>query len=182
MTRNEINDAYFDWMYNLVCDGKYSKRRSYRKLFEHMHNRPFTYILEMDGNREADGIALRYRFAYEHKYDDRMIAGYLDDKQCSVLEMLVALSLRCEEHIMSNDEYGDRTGEWFWAMMDNLGLRHMNDSSFDEQYTDMILDKFLNREYERNGKGGLFTIEPCAHDLRTVEIWYQMCWYLLDYI
>ncbi len=182
MTRNEIIDAYFNWMYKLVCDGKYSKRRSYRKLFKHLHSRYFTYTIELDGNREADGIDLRYQFAYEHNYDRRMIAAYLDDKQCSILEMLVALSLRCEEHIMDNPELGNRIGKWFWSMMDNLGLGDMSDSRFDDAYTDKILDRFLNREYKRNGEGGLFTVEPCAHDLRTVEIWYQMCWYLLDYI
>lgn len=182
MTRNEIIDAYFNWMYKLVCDGRFSKKSSYRRLFKHLHSRPFTYIIELDGNREADGIDLRYQFAYEHKYDERMIAAYLDNKQCSVLEMLVALSFRCEEHIMDNPEIGNRIGQWFWSMMDNLGLSDMSDSKFDEKYTDKVLDRFLNREYKRNGEGGLFKVEPCAHDLRNVEIWYQMCWYLLDYI
>ena len=31
MTRNELIDQYFDWMYQLVVDNRYSK--SYRKLF-----------------------------------------------------------------------------------------------------------------------------------------------------
>lgn len=34
MTKNELNDAYFNWMYQLVFDGRYSKRLSYRKAFK----------------------------------------------------------------------------------------------------------------------------------------------------
>ena len=37
MTRNELIDQYFDWMYQLVVDNRYSK--SYRKLFA----RPVSY-------------------------------------------------------------------------------------------------------------------------------------------
>lgn len=178
MTRNEIIDSYFDWMYFLVCNGRPSKRKSYRKLFEHLHSRPFTYIIEMDSNREIDGIDLRYRFAYEKDYDYRMVAAYLDDRQCSILEMMVALSLRCEEHIMDNPEIGNRIGQWFWSMIENLGLSDMSDSKFNKRYTDQVLDRLLKREYERNGEGGLFTVNHRPIDLRTVEIWYQMCWYL----
>lgn len=175
MTREKINDEYFDWMYNLVCD---SKRLSYRRLLEFLHERIFTYTIPMDGNREADGINLRYRFAYEFDYSRPMIATYLDDKPCSVLEMMVALVVRCEEHIMADPDIGDRTGHWFFTMIDNLGLGRMDDRLFDEDYANTVIDMWLNHDYEPNGKGGLFTVENPIRDLRTVDIWYQMCWYL----
>ena len=79
---------------------------------------------------------------------------------------------------MSNDVFGDRTGYWFWLMIDNLGLGNMVNSQFDSTKVDNIIDNFLNRTYEKNGKGGLFTIRNCDTDLRKVEIWYQLCWYL----
>ena len=65
MTKNELNDAYFNWMYQLVFDGRYSKRLSYRKLLRELHRIEFTYIIPMDGNRAEDGVDLRYRFGYE---------------------------------------------------------------------------------------------------------------------
>ena len=63
-------------------------------------------------------------------------------------------------------------------MINNLGLGDMIDSRFDEFYVEETIDIFLNREYQSNGKGGLFTIKNCDYDLREVEIWYQLCWYL----
>lgn len=76
MTRNELIDQYFDWMYQLVVDNRYSK--SYRKLFARLHDTEFTYTIPMDGNRAEDGIDLRYRFGREYSYPDAMIASYLD--------------------------------------------------------------------------------------------------------
>ena len=63
-------------------------------------------------------------------------------------------------------------------MIVNLGLGSMTDNRYEAYVVDDILDRFLDREYEPDGKGGLFTIRGCKHDLRKVEIWYQTCWYL----
>lgn len=178
MTRTELNDEYFNWMCQLVYDERYSKRLSYRKLLYLLHDIEFTYKIAMDGNRYEDGTDLRYRFGYEHEYEGAMISEYLDDRPCSVLEMLIALAIRLEEHIMDDPDIGNRTGQWFWNMIINLGLGSMDDAKFDRNRAEKNIQRFLNRDYERNGKGGLFTVEHCRYDLRDVEIWYQACWYL----
>ena len=134
----------------------------------------------MDANRAEDGENLRYRFAYEKSYDDRMIADILDDRPCSVLEMMAALSLRCEENIMDDPDSGNRIGKWFFDMISSLGLYDMYDSRFDRRKTDDVIRIFLSHEYAPNGRGGLFTIESCSKDLRNVDIWRQMCWHLND--
>lgn len=175
MTKFELNEAYFDWMCQLVCS---AETNPYQRLLRHLHNIEFTYILEMDGNRAADGEDLRYRFGYEMNYDRRMIASYLDDRPCSVLEMMVALAFRCEEDIMANPDKGDRTGVWFWTMIESLGLSEMTDYQFDAIFVDSVIKCFLERKYQQNGKGGLFTVNRRGRDLRNVEIWYQMNWYL----
>ena len=54
----------------------------------------------------------------------------------------------------------------------------MDDNNFDERYTQNVIDIFMSRNYSPDGEGGLFTIKGCDRDLRTVEIWYQLCWYL----
>lgn len=178
MTKNDLSKEYFEWMLQLVYSETYSKKLSYRKLLKQLHDIEFVYIIGMDGNRAEDGVNLRYRFGYERNYDSAMIASYLDDGPCSVLEMMIALAMRCEENIMDNPEIGNRTGQWFWDMIVNLKLGPMTNDRFNAQYVEEVISKLLNREYERNGQGGLFTVKNCKHDLRTVEIWYQMCWYL----
>ena len=65
MTRDEVKEEYFEWMCDFVCDNRYSKRLSYRKLMIRLHQIDFEYTIPMDGNRAADGIDLRYRFAHE---------------------------------------------------------------------------------------------------------------------
>ncbi len=180
MTGNELFDRYFDWMYQLVVDDRYSNK-SYRKLFARLHDTEFTYTIPMDGNRAEDGIDLRYRFGREQNYSDAMIASFLDDRPCSVLEMMIALSIRCEEHIMDDPDIGNRTGQWFWGMLVSLGLGSMCDVRFDRYVVDRTLERFLDREYERNGEGGLFTVNN-GRDMRTTEIWYQMNYYLSEVI
>ncbi len=178
MTKNELNNAYFEWMYQLVCDDEYSRGLSYRKLLYLLHDTDFTYTNPLDSNRYEDGIGLRYRFGIDRGYCEDMIVEYLDIRPCSILEMMIALSIRLEEHIMDDPEIGNRTGQWFWDMIVNLGLGSMDDAKFNKRRAIDILNRFLNRDYERDGKGGLFRIEHSKYDMRDVEIWYQANWYL----
>ena len=182
MTSKEINELYFKWLCGLVCEGSLATRlKDFRSLLFKLHQTEFTYSsrFPMDDNRSEDGIDLRYRFSYENKYDYRIIATYIDIKPCSVLEMLVALALRCEEQIMGDNEYGNRTGLWFWQMIDNLGLDNMDEKHFDERLVEETVDIFMNREYERNGHGGnIFVVEDERYNLKAMEIWYQMNIYL----
>lgn len=169
-----IRNEYFKWMTDIVCGDRFSRECSYSKLLKHLHSIDFTWIIPKDSNRAEDGKDLRWRFAYFNHIDD-----YRDlNGPCSVLEMILALAIRCEESIMDDPAYGDRTSQWFWGMITNLGLGGMTDSRFDISYADNVIDRFLNREYDPDGQGGLFTIRDCEYDLRDVEIWAQMNWFL----
>ena len=175
MVQNRIEKEYFEWLYDIVCENRYSEGYSYRELLSYLHDIEFTYIIPKDANRAEDGIELRYRFAYDTGC--ACADGYIEGP-CSVLEMILALAIRCEESIMDDPRYGDRTGQWFWKMITNLGLGGMIDNRFDEYYVEDVVARFLNREFEPNGRGGLFTIKNCDYDLRYVEIWVLMLWYL----
>lgn len=104
---------------------------------------------------------------------NKMRTSYLDNRPCSVLEMIIALAIRLEEHIMDDPDIGNRTGQWFWDMIVSLGLGSMDDSKFDKAHAIDVIRRFLDRDYGRDGKGGLFTIEHCRYDMRDIEIWYQ---------
>ena len=172
---DRINDEYFEWLCDLINIKRFSKSVTYRKLLIHLHNIEFTWFIPHDDNRADDGIQLRRRFALCR--DDMRLSNYISGP-CSVLEMMIALAIRCEESIMDDTQLGDRTGQWFWGMIHNLGLSSMTDSKFDRDFIDDVIARFLNREYEPDGRGGLFTVRNCVHDMRTVEIWCQLSWYL----
>jgi hypothetical protein len=173
-----VKEEYFEWLYNYVCKGRSHSKVSYRKLLECLHQIEFTFFVPNDVNRAKDGVDLRYRFAMVE--DDERITDILDGP-CTVLEMMVALSIRCEETIMDDTQYGDRTGQWFWNMMSNLGIGNMPDDIFDREIVEDAIYRFLERRYDPDGKGGLFHIRGCSDDLRNVEIWVQLCWYLDNY-
>ena len=179
MRKNDIRDLYFEWLCGIVQSKRFGDRVSFRKLLTRLHDTEFIFLMPLDENLASDGMDLRYRFILDYdcedQYDDIM---YELDDPCSVLEMMVALSLHCEENIMDDPKMGDRTGQWFWEMITNLGLNSMTDNRFDSVYVDEVIDTFLNREYEPDGRGGLFKIRNCDADLRDVEIWRQLCWYL----
>ena len=175
MTREQLNNDYFESLVGIVCRTRFPEGVSYRKLLTYLHNTDFRYVMPRDKNRAEGGKDLRWRFAlacgYEDIYED-MLTG-----PCSVLEMMVALALVCEEQ-MDDPLYGDRTAQWFWSMVVSLGLGSMMDSRFDARYVEDVIERFLDRDYEPDGRGGLFTIRNCDRDVRDMEIWHQLCYYL----
>lgn len=173
--KDRINNDYFEWLCELVDSQRFSQHVSYRKLLIHLYNIEFKWCLPMDENRADDGVQLRRRFSLCN--GDVTLSNYILGP-CSVLEMMAALAVRCEETITDDTQMGDRTGQWFWGMIHNLGLSPMMDPNFDRAFVNDVIARFLNREYEPDGRGGLFTVRNHPADLRTVEIWWQLSWYL----
>lgn len=170
-----INDEYFSWMCDKVCGERFAESISYRKLLTFLHNVEFVWIIPMDRNRVDDGLSLRRHFILDVGYEEH-VAEYISGP-CSVLEMMIALAIHMEDW-MDDYRYGNRTGQWFWGMVRSLGLNGMYDIAYDEDHVQEIILNFLNRDYEPDGRGGLFTIRGCRDDLRDVEISVQRNWYL----
>lgn len=178
MARKELKNEYFDWMCDLIYNKGVWKGQSYDLLLRDLNEIEFTYSDVMDANRYGDGINLRYRFGDERNYDQRFIASELDIYPCSILEMMVALALRCEEQIMSDSEIGDRTKWWFWGMIASLGLIQQDDDHYSYRTVSTVITRFLSRDYNADGSGSLFMIPGFRGDMRSLDIWYQMCMYL----
>lgn len=178
MLQNDLQYRYFEWLYHLVCGDDEYNRLSYRKLLSFLHSVEFTYFIDFDENRAQDGIDFRYRFGIACGYSQNIIEDYLMTMPCSVLEMMIALAFKVEEEIMGDNDYGDRTGQWFWNMIVSLGLGYMNDNDFNEYAAYRVVSNFLERRYSPDGRGGLFTIENCPYDLTKVELWSQFMCYL----
>ena len=179
---DEIRERYLEWIYNLVLDREYdvNSNYAYDKLIHELYSIEFYSVIEMDESRISDGISLRYSFGYEMGYTDREITCALDNRPCSVLEVMAALAKRCETQIMSDDSYGNRTRKWFRKMLMSLGLSGMYNMHYNKEFVDRVIDIFLKREYDYSGKGGLFALRNPDRDQRTIEIWAQMCDYLYE--
>ena len=183
-TRAErIENDYLFWMRDLVRNPDMTGRNGYLQLLRKLHEIPFHSSLYMDENRAEDGRELRYRFGYDRGYSREDIDETIGMRRhCSMLEMMVALSLRMEENIMQNDEEGNRTGIWFWSMVASLGLMSEYDGNFYAGDVEAIVRDFRDRKYDRDGRGGLFTVKHCREDMRKLEIWYQMSEWLNEYL
>lgn len=167
---------YRKWLVGLamhVC----SDYGDYSELFEYLYSREFYSDIAKDYNRAEDGKELRIRFADEYGISVNKVYGELDGR-CSVLEMMLALAIRCEEQIMWDPELGDRTGLWFHDMLVSMHIDDETDGYFDVDLVKKAVDTMLNRTYRRNGSGGLFTLRETNKDMRKAEIWYQLNWYL----
>lgn len=165
-----IEGDYFDWLVSQVgSTTNPNPARTYYQLLEQMHLKRFIWFIPNDDNRVEDGRELRYEF---------MNGPSEGDEYCTFLEMLIALSRR----VAFEASYSAPI-EWFWHLAENLGLRKYNDEfMMDGEPLEIryILDKVVDREYEKNGHGGLFPLHRPEQDQRKVELWYQMSSYLLE--
>jgi hypothetical protein len=135
----------------------------------------FIWLIPNDDNRLEDGKDLRYEFLDEEGIDevdpDWMSLG------CSVLEMMLGLSRR-----LSFEAEG-KPRDWFWHLIENLGLTHLNDKDYDDRTRELVDETFgrvIFRLYERNGQGGLFPLRHPKENQQNVELWYQLSAYLLE--
>lgn len=177
MSNQDLKERYFNWMTVLVMPQD-RIRRKYSMLLNALDESIFHFTIPLDENRLIDGMDLRYRFGHQNNIPEEVIREQLDITSVSMLEMMVALALRGEEHIMDDPSMGNQMSTWFWEMINSLKLNSMSNDNFDQRWVAFRIDILLNHSYEYNGEGGLFTIPNPRQDLRTVEIWYQMCWYL----
>ena len=145
MARDGIAISYFAWL----CE-RVSVDKRYTRLCIRLHQTPFVVMNEKDGNRVSDGLYLRKKFEDETGFK---IDGSVVDGPCTVLELLVALAMRCENDIMRDPDKDDQTHKWFWEMVYNLGLDAFDDERYDGSKIDDILLKWMRRRILTKRKG-----------------------------
>lgn len=172
-----MKDKYFDFLCEIV-----GEKDNYSYLLRQLFKTEFYSIVPNDDNREIDGEQLRLLFINE---EGQQALSFLPTTSCSLLEMLIALSMRLEfESVQSYWE--KKPNEWFWILIDNLELTIFNNETYNKfpfecrRGVNDICFKLLQRKYKSNGKGGLFPLKKQKQDQRKVEIWYQMSAYILE--
>ena len=171
----KFNEQYYlNWLSQFFPNDNW-----YQKLINDLYYTEFTYFLAMDSNRAEDGINLRWKFAAENEWPIEIIEEYFRNRPCSVLEMMIALAIRC---FTVFDESGDVRfiPQLISEMLSNMGLIDQVDDEYDPYETDLKVSVFLDRQYEKNGSGGLFIINNPELDLRSMDLWMQLNWYLMS--
>lgn len=145
---------YFDWLCNLITSDN-----EYIELLNILDNYDYIWHLLLDENRAKGGLVLRSRFANE-------FGIYINDVrtgQCTVLEMLIALS-----ELMSDQIDGSEPSECFWIMIDNLGIKNLNTNNMCR-----VIENLLSNNYS-NRSGGLFPLNNYYGDIRGLDLYSQM--------
>ncbi len=169
-------DRYLDYLYREILGCPESRFKAYRSLFKTLLDIPFRVVHPMDENRFKDGLELRED--YERTYG-RRIVDISDD--CTVLEALIALAFRMEKDIMAPMSGNFDCFRWFWGFIEALELDEFDEFGYDEGWICRIIDRFLDREYDENGKnGGIFPLHFCNEDARDMELWAQMNEFLCE--
>lgn len=170
-----MKNRYFDFLCSIV-----GRTYEYSKLLGELHGTDFYSLIPNDDNRCEDGKQMREKFNDE---EGQQALSQSDLEECTVLEMLIGLCFRLEfETAQSPWEKTPR--EWFWILIDNLGLEWCDDALYEQlESRDEIITKvkiFLDRRYKNDGNGGLFPLRNPRKDQRRIEIWYQMSAYILE--
>ena len=168
-----VTNEYFSWLLDSI-ETSYIDTREYSKLLFYLFDKEFVWLIPNDSNRALDAMELRYEFLKGGSDPE------LDSRPCSVLEVLVRLSIDWEHEITYDFKKGDRSSKWFWVMLNNLGLLEYTDFEFDLGCVDEIVEIWLNRSYQKNGKGGIFPVKNGNVDQTKVEIWLQLQNFVLE--
>lgn len=171
---HELDELYLEWLYEQIGFYKGNPRLKHWKLLAHMLKKEFVWLIPNDDNRVEDGRDLRYQFVRAAGL--RKVEASWMGMGCSILEMIIGVSRR-----LSFEAEGEPR-EWFWHLMDNLRISNVSDRHYNTYSEDVEekLEILIWRNYEYNGRGGLFPLEEPTQDQRDVEIWYQLSAYLLE--
>ena len=170
-----LDELYLVWLYAQNANPNLrNQRATYWTLCRELFTTEFVWFVPNDDARVEDARELRFQFIMDAEIPE--VDPDWIDQGVSYLELLIALSRRCEfqTDVPAKD--------WFWKLIWNLGLHECNDSY--TQDTASIVEEVTNqvtfRTYHMDGRGGLFPLKAPAEDQTKVEIWYQMCAYIIE--
>ena len=153
LEKNQVAHEYHRWLISLVDpDGVFET--NYRSLMSLMDKTSYYYVLPLDKNRYLDGIAMRDRYDYEVNRSRWDVLDVLGDKECSILECLVAVFCRYSDDILVEPGENSLAPELFYVSLENLGLLDQDDEHFDIAKSSEILEKWCEKRVYILSHGG----------------------------
>lgn len=171
----QLDELYLIWLYSRVANTRtIPPNRTYWNLLKKLFTTEFVWFIPNDDARVEDGRELRFQFLNDAEIPE--VDPDWIDQGCSYLEMLIALARRVAF------QTDDRDARWFWKLIENMGLSECNDAYKQDisALVEEVTDQITFRTYDTDGVGGLFPLKHPEEDQTKVEIWYQMCAYVIE--
>jgi hypothetical protein len=170
-----LDELYLVWLYSRVANTRLkSPSRTYWDLLRKLFTTEFVWFVPNDDARVDDGRDLRIEFLQDAEIPE--VDPHWMDQGCSYLELLIGISRRMA--FMIDGE----PGVLFWELIRNIGLIECTDA-YNGDLDDLIeevTDQITFRTYDIDGTGGLFPLRRSMEDQTKVELWYQMCAYVIE--
>lgn len=165
-----IEQDYFQWLTSQI-ELPTDNRHTYNDLFTRMYETEFVWHIPHDDDRVQDGLDLRSQFMHQTQRKRSSDLDAIIHKGASVLEVLIALSIRVAFTA------GGHAPSWAWTLIENLNLDQASDplTAGKANRVEEILERLIWRTYQRDGQGGFFPIEGWVDpDQTKIDIWSQM--------
>lgn len=172
----KISRTYYDWLLYKVCED--DQKKIFSRLFTVLADTEFYSDIERDSNLLEHCMSMREDYKDEADFNGAEVDPEVGP--VTLLEIMILLCVKAEDIMQGFDEVNCE--RWFVDMLNNSGLIRYQNSRYNDVDVRCIITDILRRKYEWNGRGGLFYIPILSPkiDLRDVELWYQLMWYI-DY-
>lgn len=137
----------------------------YENLLRHLYSEEFIVKVKTDVNLIQDVRYLREK------------CDWPVTSPPTVLEILICIARNMDD-ILYDSKHDSRLREWFWLMLENMGLTMYTNPAYDENAVTTIVDIFNNRRYRVTGEGGPFPLKHPPKNMRKVDYWYQVNYYV----
>lgn len=173
-----MEELWDDYLQFLIWRCQIQPFVRFGRLFEILHHIDFEWELDRDENRESDGVDLRDEYKIPDGFDEEIEEAFYAQR-CSVLEMLIALAIRIDDEFIG-DPAEEHPEIFFMEMIRNLGLDKFSGNCYREYDVIKIINRWMRREFERNGRGSPFPVQHDPRNQRDLEIWDQVNSYISE--
>lgn len=135
-----VVEEYKKYLKNMIVDDEFC---CYNVLLERLDSIPYEPN-QLNTDRYEDAEQLRIDYGIDNNIKDVLI--YFEATSITVLEVLVALSMRLEKKVVPNNKKGDRTSQWFWALVNDIGLGKQDDERCDSNIIDKIVKEWMSEK------------------------------------
>lgn len=185
-----MQELYQEWLIDQLQGNRGAF--GYSELYGILHGVPFLPIVEMDWNRNDDGLNLAMEWAEGVYRTEEEALDAVNELEaihpngfCTMLELIVVLARRMQFEL-TDSEYDRPIGQWAETLIGNAGLsEYINEMIEDDWETAEsavieIIGSVIFRQYGWDGEGGFFPLSYPGSDQRYEELLTQMNNYIAE--